>query len=170
MEQSLLSADKWASRSHGGSLRYGVGPECTALRADRRRWREAGFTLIELMIVVAIVAILAAIAYPSYSAYVIKTHRAAATGCLSEYANYMERYYTTNLRYDLVPSTLVANALPVLDCADGARYVYTFASPVEAGKYKIQATPVIADPKCGVLSLDQTGKRDSASGTVAQCW
>ena len=58
---------------------------------------QQGFTLIELMIVVAIIAIIAAIAYPSYINSVVKTKRAAAEGCVSEYANYMERYYTTNL-------------------------------------------------------------------------
>ena len=40
-----------------------------------RRWVHAGFTLIELMIVVAIIAILAAIAYPSYTSYITRTHR-----------------------------------------------------------------------------------------------
>lgn len=44
--------------------------------------KNVGFTLIELMIVVAIVAILAAVAYPSYQAHVIRTNRALANGCL----------------------------------------------------------------------------------------
>ena len=135
-----------------------------------------GFTLIELLIVVAIVAILGAIAYPSYTTYIVKTHRAAAAGCLSEYANYMERYYTTNLRYDKDPVTNTANALPVLNCADAARYSYGFAAGPDADSYTIQAAPVggqlASDTKCGTLSLDQTGKRvASASSTAAAtCW
>ena len=59
--------------------------------------RARGFTLIELMVVVAIIAILAAIAYPSYTNHVVKTRRAAATACVMEAAHFMERYYTTNL-------------------------------------------------------------------------
>ena len=58
-------------------------------RAVARVVRSRGFTLIELMIVVAIIAILAAIAYPTYTNYITKTRRNAATACLSEYANYM---------------------------------------------------------------------------------
>lgn len=133
-----------------------------------------GFTLIELLIVVAIVAILAAIAYPSYTTYITKTHRAAATGCLSEYANYMERYYTTNLRYDK-DAAGTANALPVLDCADAARYTYSLVGATTADAYTVQAVPVGAqaasDTKCGALTLDQTGARTkSGTGTLAECW
>ncbi len=141
--------------------------------------RSAGFTLIELMIVVAIVAILAAIAYPSYVSYITKTHRVAAEGCLSEYANYMERYYTTNLRYDTSSATpTVANPFPQLDCATpqrtGANYRYN-DNTVTASSYIIQAVPINAqlarDTMCGTLSLNQAGARTvSGTGTVDQCW
>src|SRR3546814_10324649 len=65
------------------------------------RTGRAGFTLIELIIVVTIVAILALIAYPSYINSITRSKRAAATACLSSYATFMERFYTTNLRYDV---------------------------------------------------------------------
>ena len=133
--------------------------------------------MIELMIVVAIVAILAAIAYPSYTQHVIKTRRTAAKACLSEYANYMERYYTTNLRYDKdTSSPPVANTLPALDCASpqrtGANYSYDLPSTsLSVSTYVVQAVPINAqltrDTKCGTLSLDQTGAR---SPTVEGCW
>lgn len=148
-----------------------------------------GFTLLELMIVVAIIAILAAIAVPSYSSYVVRTNRSAAEGCLSEYANYMERYYTTNLRYDQLPaSSGTAPAVPnpiattpatlTLDCAGtsqtGNNYNYA-ASSVTTTTYTLSATPkgaqLARDTQCGTLTLDQTGTRTrSGTGTLAQCW
>lgn len=134
---------------------------------DRTNRRETGFTLIELMVVVAIVAILAAIAYPSYTHYIIKTRRTAAKACLSEYANYMERYYTTNLTYKDASD-------PGLDCESAAQtgnnYKYAFDGTPDASKYKISATPQgpqVADTKCGTLELDQTGAR---TASAADCW
>ncbi|MDE2154953.1 MAG: type IV pilin protein [Xanthomonadaceae bacterium] len=138
----------------------------------------AGFTLIELMVVVAIIAVLTAIAYPAYTSYLIKTRRTAAEGCLSEYANYMERYYTTNLRYDQDATTAVANTLPAIDCASpqqtGGNYSYDLPA-LSATAYVVEATPsgtqLAKDTLCGTLKLDQKGMRTvGGSGTVDQCW
>ena len=143
--------------------------------------RGAGFTLIELMIVVAVIAILAAIAYPSYVSYITKTNRKAAEGCLSQYANYMERYYTTNLRYDTSSATpTVANDVTKLtfDCASpqqtGPNYQYT-TTTLNQSQFVLQAAPIGAqltrDTQCGTLTLDNKGTRtESGTGTVATCW
>ncbi|MCC4620365.1 type IV pilin protein, partial [Xanthomonas cassavae CFBP 4642] len=58
-----------------------------------------GFTLIELMIVVAVVGILAAVAYPSYAEHIRKSRRAQAKADLVEYAQMAERSHTTNNTY-----------------------------------------------------------------------
>lgn len=130
----------------------------------------AGVTLIELMVVVAIVGILTAIAYPSYQRHVARTNRGAAAACLSQYAQFMERYYTTNLTY--------VGAAPVLGCRqeNNLDRRYTFAvSNLAQGTYRLQATPIAlqasVDARCGALILDQTGTRTvSGTAVVTECW
>ena len=148
-----------------------------------RSAHRAGFSLIELMIVVAIIAVLAAIAYPAYQQYTIKTNRKAAEACLSEHANYMERVYTTTLNYGQMPASsstsgaTVAISLPSLDCAapsqTGNNYSYQFgpspASPSTTA-YSVEAIPkgkLQLKDSCGTLSLNQAGTR---SPSTAGCW
>ncbi len=165
-----LSVENESPMAVGGIGLVGNDTMPGVAHARARARYSAGFTLIELMIVLAIVAILTAIAYPSYTRYVTRTHRVAAEGCLSEYANFMERYYTTNLTYTgaVLP--------PGLDCASvqqtGFHYTYDFPSgAASVSSYTVEAKPINAqltrDTQCGTLSLDQTGKR---LPSTTDCW
>lgn len=133
--------------------------------------RMRGFTLLELMIVVAIIAILAAIAYPSYTDYVTRTRRAAAAACAMEAAQYMERYYTTKMTY------VLPGELPTTECMNDMTDHYTIelSGAATATTYTVQAVPVPGsvqesrDTKCGTLSINQVGVK-GAAGSVAECW
>lgn len=133
------------------------------------RARQRGFTLIELMIVVAIIAILAAIAYPSYNEYVTKTRRAAAANCVQEGAQFMERYRTTKMTY-------VGAAIPACSADVTAHYnVDLVPAATTATTFTVRAIPqggqAARDTKCATLSIDQRGTRTvSGSGTVVDCW
>ena len=127
-----------------------------------------GFTLLELMIVVAILAILSTIAFASYQNQVIKSRRSAATTCLQERAQFMERYYTTNLTYAAAPA-------PAQCGADlNPFYAIAFTGTPGAKTYVITATPQagqMADTRCGNLSINAQGVRtESGTGTVDECW
>lgn len=136
--------------------------------------RAGGFTLIELMITVAIVAIIAAVALPSYQGYVVRTQRSAATACLTQMAQFMERVYATNLRYD--KNNGADTALPGTQCQNDVAGRYTIALAAVAQRtFSVTATPqgaqASADTACATLALDQIGTKSiSGSDTVAHCW
>lgn len=145
-----------------------------------RRPRSTGFSLIELMIVVAVIAVIAAIGYPSYVNSVVKTKRAAAKACVLQYAAAMERFYTVNLRYDLDTAgkgnRLLGNP-PPLDCssAQNSGADYDFRVVATNDTFTVTAKPKDAqaarDTACGTLGIDQLGTK-SATGTdgAAKCW
>ncbi|KPY96418.1 type IV pilin protein [Pseudomonas tremae] len=126
-----------------------------------------GFTLIELMIVVAIVGILAAIAYPSYTEYVKRTQRSAIASLLSEQVQALERYYSR-----ISPSTYIGATV------SGGNTYYKIDSVPTATDFTLTATPIpgtmMAGDKCGSFVITNTGARTnpgSAAGvTPKDCW
>ncbi|ONF44733.1 pilus assembly protein PilE [Marinobacter lutaoensis] len=128
----------------------------------------AGFTLIELMIVVAIIGIIAAIAYPSYQEHVRKTRRATAQADLMELAQWMERQYAPDYSY------LDGGNQPVLPFTVSPRngtafYNLSFSGNVTQNGFTLQAVPTGAQAadRCGTLTLNSAGSRSAAE---ADCW
>ena len=70
--------------------------------ASSLRRRSAGFSLIELLVVVTIIGILGMIAVPSYRAYTMRAHRTEAKTALLQIATSQERYYIQNNSYGTV--------------------------------------------------------------------
>lgn len=132
--------------------------------------QSVGFTLIELMIVVAIVAITAAIALPSYQNQIQKTRRGVAKADLIELTSFMQRFYTENNRFDQ-DRAATAVALPFNESpTDGATKYYDLTLVVARSSYTLSAAPkgAQASDSCGTLGVAHTGAKTHTSGS--DCW
>lgn len=142
---------------------------------DRSEW---GFTLIELLIALVVVAILAGIAYPSYQDSIRKAQRTEAKTVLLEAAQWLERFYTENGRYDrnrsgegvALPLTLRGSPRE----GDAKHYTVSLAT-VSATGFSLRAVPIgrqQQDP-CGTLTFDHQGTKgviNTTGYTGEQCW
>lgn len=129
----------------------------------------SGFTLIEMMIVVALVAVLATIVLPSYQDSLRKARRTDARGALTTIAQLIERYNTEKNTY--VGATLGTAATDLYKAVSENGYYTLSLSNLAAGTFTITATPAgsQASDGCGTYTLDQAGTRGSTL-PVAKCW
>lgn len=128
--------------------------------------KSKGFTLIELMIVVAVVAILAAIALPSYQEQIRKSRRAQARSDLAEIAQGLERSFTVNRGYDKYDLPFTQS--PREAAADAGYYKLSLEKT--ATTYTVTATPENSQTadRCKILSIDNLGVKKS-TGTDSSC-
>ncbi len=131
--------------------------------------RALGFTLIELMIVVAVIAVLAAIAIPSYAEHVRTSRRAQAKADLVEYAALAERFHTVNNTYE---GFVFPNGAQSIDSPrEGGTAAYTITPELGQSTFVLTARAGTAQSKdkCGDLSVNQANVK-TAGTTLSECW
>jgi type IV pilus assembly protein PilE len=130
-----------------------------------------GFSLIELVVVLAIAAILAAVAIPNFSDHVTRTRRLRAQADLLEAAQYLQRFRS-------VHGSFAGAALPAVlarSPSDGGTKNYAISLVVIDGgaAYRLTARPAgsQAHDACGPLVLHANGRKSNASAMpVSACW
>ena len=134
------------------------------MRTDR------GFTLLELMIVVAVAAIIATIAIPSYQLHTGKTRRAAATAALIDATSRQEQFFLDNKNYTTTINTGGLNMVAVTQ--SGAYTLSVDAPPIDGSCpldrcYRVRATPqgVQSGDTCGTLTINSERVK-----TPNNCW
>ncbi len=132
----------------------------TAVKAMRRGTPrtlvQRGFSLIEVMVVVAIVGILAGVVYPSYKESVLKGARTSAKAKMLDVSSRLQRHHSQHGKYTLSFTDLEL-PLAVQSDSKGHNITLTYATPGDTSTFKITATPVKSDIKCPTLTLDHLG-------------
>jgi len=137
-----------------------------------RTAKTAGFTLVELMIVIAIIGIISAIAIPSYDSYMKKSRRADAKVALSKMADRQERYYLQNNTYSAAVNDVGGAA------TEEGFYTLSINS-ADVNGFQLTATAIPGgqqanDTDCLLMYLSSTGARESGAapggGDLKNCW
>lgn len=133
---------------------------------------QKGFTLIELMIVVAIIGILAAIAYPAYQDYVLRAKRLDAMSALSDLRLIQEKYRASNVEYGSIASLAAAGFVTNPLYSPDDYWSITVESPDQSNYFVVAtAKDPHTDYVCSPMAADKNGpSTGSGSYKPLSCW
>ena len=151
-------------------MRNEIDPEAAPRQV---RLRHGGFTLIEMMIVVAVIALLGSVALPAYQNSVSKSRRSDARTALVTTAQLMERYATEHGSVGYSTATLNNTTGPTVvakPASDNGYYLMTLGN-LTATTFTLSAVPQGSQSSdgCGTFTLNESGVR-GASGSGSGCW
>ena len=148
-----------------------------------------GFTLIELMIVVAIVGILASLAYPSYQEQIAKSKRTAAKSELLQAQQWLERFYSESYRYDKNAAGTDVNDTTLFKSKfeqsprkgeGAAAFLITVTASQAAYTLTATRTNSMAADRCGSYEILHTGRKSltdysttsyaTKADAIKACW
>lgn len=142
------------------------------------RLRNAGFTLIELMIAVAIVGILAAVAFPAYQDSVRKGKRAEGRTALLDFLQQQERLLSQTGTYATFSAGATGVPLKTHSGDQAASPAYKLGAEVCPGNpapslrecVRVLAVPQFTDDEAGTLRIVSSGVRDCTGTKPTLCW
>jgi type IV pilus assembly protein PilE len=149
-------------------LLFALPRRIRTLQRPRHRASARGFTLIELVIVIAIVALLVTVALPSYRDHVRKSRRAEAQAYLMSVAGRQSQFLVDTRGYAAtlgtinipMPASVVASYDVTLAAAAGPPPTFTLTAAPKAGTDQVYE-------KCGTLTINQTGAK---TASLSSCW
>ena len=127
-----------------------------------------GFSLIELMIVLALIATLSLVALPNYQDHVMKVRRLEASMVLVQISQSLETYYAKHYEYEGFPASAIPSQSPI----NSDNKYYDITATLSASSFVLQAAPVgsQSSDSCAVLSVNQAGVQSASGDQSANCW